>query len=129
MLIQINFESEIPIYMQLRKQLIIGIAKGELTPGETLPSVRQLAEDIGINLHTVNKTYNILKTEGYLTIDRRKGALVNEIPHSNDTTSKDKLKEDLDLILSQLYCKGVSKEDLSQWVNKTFETFTHREGD
>ena len=78
MLLRIDFESETPIYEQLRRQIIIGLASGELKKGEKLPSVRQLAGDIGINLHTVNKTYNILKNEGYLTIDRRKGAMIKD---------------------------------------------------
>lgn len=76
MILQIDFESQIPIYEQLKRQIIEGIAKGYLNPGSPLPSVRQLAEDIGINLHTVNKAYNILKSEGYVTIDRRVGAVI-----------------------------------------------------
>lgn len=77
MLIEINFESDIPIYTQLRNEILRGIASGKLAEGEILPSVRQLASDIGINMHTVNKAYNILKQEGFLTIDRRKGAVIN----------------------------------------------------
>ena len=85
MLLKIDFESEMPIYEQLRRQLIIGIATGELAIGEELPSVRQLGGDIGINLHTVNKTYNILKNEGYLIIDRRKGAMIKDsLPEAHD---------------------------------------------
>ena len=63
--IQIDFKSDEPIYMQLRNQIIMGIAVSKLTEGESLPSVRQLADTIGINMHTVNKTYNILKQEGF----------------------------------------------------------------
>ncbi len=77
MILQIDFESQIPIYEQLKRQIIQGIAKGYLKPNDPLPSVRQMAEDIGINLHTVNKAYNILKSEGYVTIDRRVGAVIS----------------------------------------------------
>ncbi len=77
MIMCIDFESQVPIYEQLKRQIIEGIAKGDLVPGDPLPSVRQLAEDIGINLHTVNKTYNILKSEGYVVIDRRVGTIIN----------------------------------------------------
>src|SRR5690625_6662480 len=66
MYIQLDFESDIPIYEQLKNEIIIGIAKKQLLPGERLPSVRVLAGDIGINLHTVNKAYNQLKNEGFL---------------------------------------------------------------
>lgn len=127
MIIQIDFESDNPIYMQLREQLIEGIAKGEIEAGEVLPSVRQLAEDIGINLHTVNKTYNILKAEGYVTIDRRKGAVVNEIPHNDDENIQSEFKENFKLILSQMHCKGITKQQVDQWTKEIFKTFIVRE--
>lgn len=127
MIIQIDFESDNPIYMQLREQLIEGIAKGEIEAGEVLPSVRQLAEDIGINLHTVNKTYNILKAEGYVTINRRKGAVVNEIPHNDDENIQSEFKENFKLILTQMHCKGITKQQVDQWTKEIFKTFIVRE--
>lgn len=127
MLMKIDFESENPIYMQLREQLIIGIAKGELVPGETLPSVRQLAEDIGINLHTVSKAYNSLKSEGYLSIDRRKGAVVNAIPHQQEEAKQEELRQELSTILAQMHCKGINKAILRQWVDEDFKVFTPKE--
>ena len=128
MIIKIDFESDNPIYMQLKEQLIEGIARGEIVAGEVLPSVRQLAEDIGINLHTVNKTYNILKTEGYVTIDRRKGAVVNKIPHNDDGNSQCELMENFKLILSQMHCKGITKQQVHQRTEEIFKTFIVREG-
>ena len=61
MIVEIDFNSDEAIYIQLRNQIIIGIATERLREGETLPSVRQLADDIGINMHTVNKAYSVLK--------------------------------------------------------------------
>ncbi|ECV7489956.1 GntR family transcriptional regulator, partial [Salmonella enterica subsp. enterica serovar Muenchen] len=55
MIIQLDLQSDVPIYTQLVHQIIEGIASGRLQPGEPLPSVRSLASDIGVNLHTVNK--------------------------------------------------------------------------
>lgn len=111
MIIKIDFESEMPIYEQLRRQIIEGIARGQLEKGEQLPSVRQLAEDIGINLHTVNKTYNILKNEGFLTIDRRRGAMVNNImPKATEEYIKH-LKEELKYLISNSYCRDIEKEE------------------
>lgn len=127
MLITIDFESETPIYMQLKEQLIEGIARGELVAGETLPSVRQLAEDIGINLHTVNKTYNILKSEGYLSVDRRKGAMVNEIPHEYQEIKEEELRSNLSVILAQMHCKGITKEVVTQWIDEDFKGFNVKE--
>ena len=76
MKLELDFSSSKSIYLQIEDNLIKSIAKGELKIGESLPSVRSMAEDIGVNLHTVNKAYNELKDRGYLNIDRRKGAVV-----------------------------------------------------
>ena len=76
MLISIDFNSDEAIYMQVRNQIILGIAADRIREGDALPSVRQLADDIGINMHTVNKAYAVLRQEGFLKLDRRKGAVV-----------------------------------------------------
>jgi len=72
----IDFHSEEAIYIQLCNQIIIGIATNQYREGDMLPSVRQMAEDIGINMHTVNKAYATLKREGFVKLDRRKGAMI-----------------------------------------------------
>ena len=69
MIVEIDFNSDEAIYIQLRNQIIIGIATERLREGETLPSVRQLADDIGINMHTVNKAYSVSKQEGFVKLD------------------------------------------------------------
>src|SRR5690625_3245546 len=85
--INLNFESKEPIYTQLIHQIIAGIAKEEILPGERLPSVRSLAADIGINLHTVNKAYQQLKQDGFILIHRQRGVVVNPegIPKADET--------------------------------------------
>ncbi|WP_160677379.1 GntR family transcriptional regulator [Clostridium sp. C8-1-8] len=120
MLIKIDFQSEVPIYLQLKNQIIHGIASGELQPEESLPSVRQMAEDIGINLHTVNKGYNLLKDEGFVTIDRRKGAIVNSIPIRQNDKAADSLKEELKNIIAQAYCFGISKDDFIEECKRMY---------
>ena len=76
MVIRIDQSDEVPIYLQIRNQIIEGIARGELSSGDSLPSVRQLAADLGINLHTVNKAYAVLRDEGYVAMRGRKGAFI-----------------------------------------------------
>ena len=71
MILEVDFNSEEALYIQLRNQIIVGIATNRLKEGESLPSVRQLAESIGINMHTVNKAYTVLKQEGFVKVDRR----------------------------------------------------------
>ena len=76
MVLKIDFESEEAFYIQLRNQIIIGIATDRIREGDSLPSVRQLADNIGINMHTVNKAYSVLKQEGFIKLDRRRGAVI-----------------------------------------------------
>ena len=76
MVIEIDFQSDEALYIQLMNQIIMGIATSRLQEGDPLPSVRQLADTIGINMHTVNKAYSLLRQEGFVSIDRRKGAVI-----------------------------------------------------
>lgn len=80
MVISVDKLSDTPLYLQLRDSVITGIAAGELRPGDALPSVRSLAEDLGINLHTVNKAYATLRDEGYVIMLGRRGAYVADVP-------------------------------------------------
>lgn len=123
MLLRIDFQSETPIYLQLKNQIIHGIAKGDLQPEESLPSVRQMAEDIGINLHTVNKAYNLLKNEGFLTIDRRKGAIVNPVPIKQSEESIKILNEELENIIAEAYCFGISKNEFLELCNNLYDKY------
>ncbi|MCG8484536.1 MAG: GntR family transcriptional regulator [Clostridia bacterium] len=121
MLLQLNFESEIPIYAQINHQIIEGIAKGHLVPGQRLPSVRQMAEDLGINLHTVNKAYNILKNEKLISIHRQKGVYVSDV--TNEPTSqeyKNELVESIKPMVFKAYCKGMTQEDFKRILNDIF---------
>lgn len=76
MIIEIDFNSDEALYMQLRNQIILGIATSQYQEGEALPSVRSLADTIGINMHTVNKAYSVLKQEGFVKVDRRRGVII-----------------------------------------------------
>ena len=105
--IQIDFNSDEAIYIQLRNQIILGIATSRIQEGDTLPSVRQLADNIGINMHTVNKAYSVLRQEGLLSIDRRKGAVISI--DADKLYAMQELREDLQVILAKAVCKNISK--------------------
>ena len=117
--IQIDFKSDEPIYMQLRNQIIMGIAVSKLTEGESLPSVRQLADTIGINMHTVNKTYNILKQEGFLKVDRRKGAVI--ALDMDKAKALDEMKDDFRCLLLQGMCKGITRYQIHAMVDDIYD--------
>lgn len=121
MLIPIDFESEEAIYVQLRNQIILGIACSQLREGDNLPSVRDLADDIGINMHTVHKAYGILKQEGYLTLDRRRGAVVSI--RANKDEAAEQLMQQLKLLMAQAVCKGMEREDVHQMVDQIFDEY------
>ena len=80
MILTLDFASDIPIYQQIRNAVVRAIADGQLQPGERLPTVRALAQEAGINSMTVNKAYQLLKQEGYITTDGRNGAAVGSGP-------------------------------------------------
>lgn len=121
MIVRIDFNSDEALYMQLYNQIIIGIANSEIREGDNLPSVRELAEDIGINMHTVNKAYGILKQEGYLKLDRRKGAVIAiDIDKYKATVE---LMEDMKVILAKAICRGISKEEVHQIIDDIYRDY------
>ncbi len=121
MIVEIDFNSDEAIYIQLRNQIVIGIAAAEIMEGESLPSVRDLAEHIGINMHTVNKAYTILKQEGYLQLDRRKGAIIAIDPEKYDARLA--MMENMRVILAEGICKDISCEEVHQIVDSIFREF------
>ena len=119
MLIRIDFASEEALYMQLYNQIIYGIANAQLLPGDVLPSVRDLAEEIGINMHTVNKAYSVLRDEGFVHVDRRRGAVV--CVDMDKIRAKNEMKQNLQLVLAMGRCKQLTKEDVHAIVDEIFE--------
>ena len=119
MLLEVDFNSDQAIYIQLRNQIIVGIACSDIQDGESLPSVRQLAQILGVNMHTVNKAYAILREEGYLKLDRRKGAVVSV--DANEKAKKlEELEESLQILVAQAICKGVTREELYQLIGHVY---------
>lgn len=119
MIIELDMNSSTPIYVQLRNQIVMGIGRGELKLGESLPTVRQLAQDIGVNTMTVNKAYQILKTEGYIKIDRRHGAIVSD-NIDMDIVFREKLENELELLLAEAAINGMDKNDFLSMCNEIY---------
>ena len=120
-LIHTDFNSDEAIYMQLRNQIILGIATSKIREGETLPSVRQLADIIGINMHTVNKAYAVLKQDGFVSIDRRKGAVI--CIDADKILALRELKDELRVALAKGWCKNISKEEIHALIDEIFEEY------
>ena len=111
MLLRLDFASDAPIYRQIRDQLVLGIAGGSLRAGEKLPPIRTLAFETGVNMMTINKAYQLLKSEGYITADRRGGTVVAQRGEcSCAETEKEKLLEELRLHAASAKLSGVERE-------------------
>ena len=119
MLLEVDFNSDQAIYIQLRNQIIVGIVCSDIQDGESLPSVRQLAQILGVNMHTVNKAYAILREEGYLKLDRRKGAVVS-VDANEKAKQLEELEESLQILVAQAICKGVTREELYQLIGHVY---------
>ena len=121
MIIEIDFNSNEAIYIQLCNQIIMGIATDQLKVGETLPSVRQLADTIGINMHTVNKAYSVLRQEGFLTIDRRKGAVI--AIDADKIRALEEMKRQLGVVLARGCCRNISREEVHTLIDEIFDEY------
>lgn len=121
MFIEIDFNSDQAIYMQLRDQIIMGIAASRFQEGDMLPSVRQLADNIGINMHTVNKAYTVLKQEGYVKVDRRRGVMV--AVDIDRMRALQEIREDLRVTLAKASCKNISGEEVHALIDEIYEEY------
>ncbi len=121
MVLEVDFNSEEALYMQLRNQIVMGIASSQLCAGDCLPSVRQLADSIGINMHTVNKAYAVLREEGYVKLDRRRGTVI--AIDGNTVNARKKLENDLQVILAGSVCKGIMRSEVHDMVDAIYDYF------
>ena len=114
MLLEIDEQSEQPIYQQLIDQIIVGIAKGELVPNESLPSIRQLADEIGVNMMTVSK--------GYIVTDRRNGTkIAAKLPAT--AVWQQQLHERLELLLAESFLHQQSEAEIQALIQKIYQNF------
>ena len=121
MVIEIDFNSDEAIYVQLMNQIIMGIATSRLQEGDTLPSVRQLADTIGINMHTVNKAYSLLRQEGFVTIDRRRGAII--ALDVDKIKALEEMKQNLMVALARGCCKIITRAEVHNLIDEIFDEY------
>lgn len=120
MLLQLDFSSDLPIYLQIRNQIVLGIASGALVPGECLPTIRTLADEAGVNMMTVSKAYQLLKQEGYIRTDRRSGAVVSgnfSAQHGLTASMQDSLR----LTVSEAKLQGVPCEEFLAFCRALYD--------
>ena len=121
MLIEIDFNSDEALYVQLQNQIIMGIATATIQEGESLPSVRQLADTVGINMHTVNKAYTVLKQEGFVKVDRRRGAVI--AIDADRISDLEQMRESMRVILARASCRNISREEVHALIDEIYEEY------
>jgi len=118
---------EEPVYAQVAHQLRQLIASGALLPGKTIPSVRRLAGDLGVNLNTIARAYRLLEDEGFLVIRGRSGAKVAPPAEGVEGPANKKLIEELRANLARLRQAGVTSEELLGIVQQEVQALKDRD--
>ncbi len=121
MIIEVDFDSDEAIYIQLCNQIIMGIATSMIQEGDSLPSVRQLADTIGVNMHTVNKAYSVLKREGYISLDKRRGAVI--ALDADKIRQLEEMRRELRIVLARGHCKNISRQEVHSLVDEIFDDY------
>lgn len=119
MIMKLDFASSVPIYQQIRDQIVQAVADGIFMDGDRLPTIRALAQEAGINTMTVNKAYQLLKQEGYIITDRRNGATVQCAGGKKRAVEK-KVKKELELLAAEAKIAGISQEEFLALCRETY---------
>jgi GntR family transcriptional regulator len=128
MIIEIDNYSEKPLYEQLRDSIILGVASGWLAEGESLPSARSLAADLGVNFHTVNKAYDALRAGGYIVMDRRKVATIATAEKRSRQEMPKELTGKLELCMAEAICNGFDEKAALGLCTRSFRKIKGGQG-
>ncbi|MGY6652709.1 GntR family transcriptional regulator [Amycolatopsis sp. TRM77291] len=125
MLLTLDLDSEVPIYQQIRDRIVEAVADGVLAEGSALPSTRQLGADLGINFHTVNKAYDLLRTQGFIRINRKTGAVVRRDASSGPAEDgyADEWQERLRTLLAEAVALGLGPRDVTSRCESVLDSF------
>ncbi|SDN47018.1 GntR family transcriptional regulator [Bacillus sp. OK048] len=126
MIILIEPESDIPIYLQITNQIIEGIARGLIRPGDSLPSVRSFAADLGVNMHTVNKSYHQLELKGIIRIVPKSGAIITNLNDFNES-SFERIKEEYKPLIAESLVLGMSEKQIQALVSSIINAFHQKQ--
>lgn len=130
MLIDIDPDSESPLYQQLRDQVVQAIARGTLKPGDALASVRQLALQFGINSATVGKGYELLRHEGLVRTSRRSGSVVARGPAEEPTPGfSEGWTDRLRTLVAEAVAHGMTDESIRTATDGLLAEFAARRDD
>lgn len=131
MLLRIEPDGPVPIYQQIRDRIVEAIANGSQLAGSALPSTRQLAVDLGVNFHTVNKSYDLLRQEGLLRLSRKSGAVVRRDAGSGppDPGWAQEWAGRLRTMLAEATAQGMTEPDVIAYCRAALASFSVPEGE
>jgi DNA-binding transcriptional regulator YhcF (GntR family) len=121
MILNVDLASEVPIYQQLRDRIVEAIAEGVLTEGSSLPATRALAADFGINFHTVNKAYDLLRQQGLIRLNRKTGAVVT--PTVADSPFRAEWTARARTVLAEAVAKGLPADEVLKTCRSVLDSF------
>lgn len=120
--------SDIPIYEQLVRMITRKIATGELERNESLMSAKQLADLLDINIHTVNKAYRQLATEGLIVMTKKRGAFVHPDPKKRTLEPSCDIYQKLSDTIIKASAYGVTEEDIEEAIRSIYREMNSKEG-
>ena len=123
MILKLDFASDVPIYLQIRNRIVLGVADGQLKFGERLPTIRALANEIGVNTMTVNKAYALLKQEGIIITDRRNGARICDrvlTQREKKTELSESTQGALRLVIAEAKLAGMDRKEFLKLCDREF---------
>src|SRR5262245_35280121 len=127
MMIQINFKSGKPVYLQVVDQVKAAAASGALQPGEPLPSIRPLAEELRVNRNTIAKAYTELESQGVIETLAGKGCFLTG---NNSVLKKDArrklLIEEIDQAIVQAHHLQVSRNEFLELARQRFDVIEEK---
>ncbi len=118
-MIMIDHHSKIPIYEQIKVQILALITSGALSPGDKLPSLRTLAADLSLNFNTIKKVFAQLEADGVIITVQGKGCFVADTARGN-TTVLDKGEAVLREALGMALASGVTEERAAEIVREVY---------
>lgn len=124
MLLLVDPDTPLPVYEQLREQIVRMVAAGTLSPGHRLPTIRQLAVDLGLAKGTVAKAYELLEAESVIATRGRKGSFVLEPPTQTAAQRIDGLASPIDTLVVTARQLGASIDEVRAAVDAAWTRFS-----
>lgn len=119
MFINLNPDSDIPVFQQIHDEIVLAIARGQLSDGDKLDPVRRVAKDIGINPATVKKAYDLLVSDGLVETAGRSGSIVR--PGARTEAQERQLAEHLGRVVALARAQGFSPDELHTHLRSTLK--------